>query len=168
MRGIGRLSFSVAGFLIILLACSPKDSDSIDSRIEALEDSVAALTDALGTSVDLKPEDESFSVLRMDIGSLALTLDTILPYGVGSQLMLTVANLTSAEIDGLAGTVWWGIPGADGTHEVAEQRSRPLLLSQSLPPGVWTRVTFALDSVPPDQIRFLRVAEVSATSLRLP
>jgi hypothetical protein len=151
-----------------LTACSPKDTASTDNRLEALEDSVTMLTEALRASVDLKPGDGSFSVLRLDVGSLAITLDSVRPSGSGSLLSLSVANLTSAEIDGLIGTMGWGVPLTDGTHAVDERRSRPLNLSQPLPPGSWTRISVALDSVPPDQIGFFRLGEASATSLRLP
>lgn len=151
-----------------LIACSPRDTASADDRLEALEDSVTVLKDALRATVDLKPGDGSFSVLRLDVGSLAITLDSVRSYSGGSILALSVANLTSAEIDGLVGTMGWGIPLSDGTHSVDERRSRPLNLSQPLPPGTWTRISIALDSVPPDQIGFLRLGEASATSLRLP
>lgn len=151
-----------------MAACLPKGAESAEARIEALEDSVTILTEALRPSVDLKPGDGSFSVVRLDVGSLAVSLDSVGPYGAGSLLTLSAANLASAEITGLVGTLGWGIPEADGTHAVDERRTRPLALSQGLPPGTWTRVTVTLDSVPPDQIRFIRLSEMSATGLKLP
>lgn len=158
------LPFGLATFI----ACSPKDTPSADQRIDALEDSVTTLAEALRATVDLKPGDGSFSVLRLDVGSLAISLDSVVSNGEGSLLALTVANLTSAEISGIVGTLGWGIPEADGTHSVDERHSRPLNLVQALPPGAWTRLSMTLDSVPPDHIHFLRLSEASASGIRLP
>lgn len=171
MRWPMRSHALIAVLLAVPVGCAPEDTeaeDAVQTRLEALEDSISALTEALGASVDLKPGDASFSLLRLDVGSLALVFDTLEPYGAGSRVGLNVGNLTSAQIDEINATVWWGILQADGTHAVAEQRSRSLTLTQALPPGAWTRVSFALDSVPPDQIRFLRISNASATSIRLP
>ncbi len=159
---------SVPLLLTALLGCLGKPDPNLDSRIEALEDSLAILTEAVAATVDLKPGDASFSVLRLDVGSLALNLDSVTPYGQGSLLGFSIANLTSAEIDGLAGTLWWGIPEADGTHPVDERRSHGLILSQPLPAGAWVDVMVSLESVPPQQIGFVRLSQVSATSIRVP
>lgn len=154
--------------LATFIACSPKDAPSTDARIDALEDSVTTLAEALRATVDLKPGDGSFSVLRLDVGSLAISLDSVIASGEGSLLALSVANLTSAEISGIVGTLGWGIPEADGTHSVDERHSRPLNLAQPLAPGAWTRLSLTLDSVPPDNIHFLRLSEASASGIRLP
>ena len=168
MRPLRTRLFPGALFLFTIAACSPPDDDSADERLEALEDSVVVLAEALNATVDLKPGEDAFSVLRMDVGSLAITLDTVAPYDLGSRLELMVGNLTSAQINQLVATIWWGIPQEDGLHAIAERRSRALTLAQPLPPGAWTRVSFALDSVPPEQIGFIRLSNASATSIQLP
>lgn len=168
MRPIILSGLLVTSTLSFLLACSPKAAGETADRIDALEDSVAILSEALGASVDLKPGDGSFSVLRIDVGSLALTFDSVVAVGAGSLVALSVANLSVAEIDGLVGTLWWGIPEEDGTHAVSERRSKLVNLTEPLAPGSWTRVAISLDAVSPDQIKFLRLSNASATSLKLP
>lgn len=148
------------------IACAPRSAD-LEARLEALEDSVALLSEAVAASVDLKPGDPSYSVLRLDVGSLAMDLESVIAFGAGTQVNLLIANLTSAEIDAIAGTLWWGLLSEDGTHLVDRRRSKLLTLTENLPPGVWTRVVFALDSVPPEEIGFLRLSRISATGLRL-
>ena len=150
-----------------ILGCQPQTDDATTDRLDALSDSLAALSDAVGAEVDLTPGDSAYAVLRIDIGSIAVTLDALAPYGSGSRVSMTLGNLTSAGIDGLAATVSWGIPSSDGENSVVQGHSRRVTLSKSLPPGAWTKVSFALDSVPPNQIGFLRLGEASATSIRL-
>ena len=151
----------------VILGCQPQGDDAAGTRLDALGDSLAALSTAVGAEVDLTPGDSAYSVLRIDIGSIAVTLDALAPYGSGSRISMTLGTPTSAGIDGLAATVSWGVPNAGGENSVAQGHSRRLTLAKSLPPGAWTKISFALDSVPPDQIGFLRLSEASATSIRL-
>jgi hypothetical protein len=166
MTRFARFALPLAMFVPIL-GCQPQGADAASDRLDALGDSLAALSTALGAEVDLTPGDSAYAVLRIDIGSVAVTLDALAPYGSGSRVTMTLGNLTSAGIDGLAATVSWGIPTSGGENTVPPGHSRRLTLSKSLPPGAWTKVSFALDSIPPDQIGFLRLAEASATSIRL-
>jgi uncharacterized protein DUF3251 len=167
MTTLLRLCLRAAILVPAILGCQPQTDGGASDRLVALGDSLAALSDAVGAEVDLTPGESAYSVLRIDIGSIAVTLDALAPYGSGSRVSMTLGNLTSAGIDGLAATVSWGLPSSAGEHSVVQGHSRRLTLSNSLPSGAWTKVSFALDSVPPDQIGFLRLGEASATSIRL-
>ena len=149
-----------------LLAC-PQGTDSAVDRVDALADSLAALSDAVGAQVDLTPGDSAYSVLRIDVGSIALTLDAIAPAGAGSRVTVSIGNLTSAVIDGLEATVSWGTGTADGSDAVIQGQSRRVSIAKPFPSGAWTQTSFVLDGVPPAQIGFLRIAEASATGIRL-
>lgn len=153
--------------LLPLSACDPGESEALEDRITALEDSLATLTEAIGASVDLRPGDGTYEVLRIHAGSLVLTLDSIVAAGTGSRISLRLGNLTSAEIDEVVGFVGWGVPEADGSHVVTERRSRQFTFDQVFAPGAWTAVTFVLDSVPPAAIGFLRFSDARATGIRL-
>jgi hypothetical protein len=151
-------------FLVALLA------SACDDRTEPIrtdEDANIAAEPERDSIVDLLPGEDRYKLAHIDIGALAISLDTIEASGDGSTVILQIGNTTGAGLEDLAATLQWGPLGSDGTPQTSPERTREVPLADSIPAGKWTRATFTLADVPPGELRFLRLTNTDYARLIL-
>lgn len=133
-----------------------KQQTSLNNAIKRFE-SVAYLT----------PGSDGYSVVKSDLGVLTISLKNVQPYANGSKVTLNFGNVVYANINGLKAKVEWGAVGKDGLPDNENARSREVTFSESLRPGTWTSVSVVLEAVPPNELGFVRVRDVTHTGINL-
>jgi hypothetical protein len=108
-----------------------------------------------------------YEVVRMDLGYLTVRLVSVEASGNGSRITLSVGNPTSATIVGAGATLDLGPLFPGGTPDIAHQQTRDVLFHEPLEPGAWNTIQFVLDGVPPSQVGFVRVRNVTNQLIRL-
>jgi outer membrane murein-binding lipoprotein Lpp len=183
-------AMTIAGVLV-LAGCNQasKDTNSTNNQVQLLEAKTAALQsqiDALQRTFEdekqrqavahlfdnadkvayLTPGSDGYSVLHYDLGTLTVQLADVEPYANGSKVILRFGNTMAAAVNGLKLTVDWGIV-TDQSPDNAHQHSKEMTFSEQLRSGAWTSVPVVLDSVPPAQLGFVRVHDVTHTGIVL-
>lgn len=171
-----RPALLVATLAVLLAACER-------SRVETLEREVAQLKEAFdkqqkefdadreavellldaGETVTLKPTDQTYDAIWHDLGAFAIALSEVTPTSSGSRVKLRLGNLASAPVNNIQAKVEWGQDPEESPAPYSERRS----LGRVLPPGVWSEVTLDLDGVPPPQLGYIRISELTIGSVSL-
>lgn len=136
--------------------------DQQQKEFEAERDAVGDLLDA-GETVTLKPADQSYDALWHDLGVFTIELEEVTPTERGSRVKLRVGNLLSAAVSNVEAKVEWGQDPDESPAPYSERRS----LGRVLPQGSWSDVTLDLDGVPPPQLGYIRISEVTIGSVSL-
>lgn len=176
----------LVALVLLGTACNNDKVSALEKRVAALEIENATLkssqadlkssisvlqTDKLLRDVSavayLTPGGEGYSTVQSDLGPLTVALDNIQPYANGARVTLRFGNLTSASINGLKATVQWGSVDEKGVPKSDGARSRDVTLSRSLNPGSWTTSAVVLDGVPPAELGFVRLRDVTHTGIAL-
>ena len=89
------------------------------------------------------------------------------PYANGSKVALQFGNLTSATINGAKAKIEWGSVDEKGSPKNEGARSREVTFEKSLSAAAWTTVPIVLEGVPPSELGFVRVREVSHRGISL-
>lgn len=188
--GIGRLPMdwvrlgAVLGLICLGGGCSDRDQVAslgkkvavLESQVKALKISVQSLEqeqslDRLMRDEDsivyLTPGSEGYSIVQADLGRLTVMLQDIQPYANGTRITLRFGNLTSATINGAKATMEWGSVDTKGHPKNDTARSRDVSFSQSLRAGAWTHVQVVLEGVPPAELGFVRVKNVTHAGISL-
>jgi hypothetical protein len=170
-------------FLVLLAAAavtgcvSDADHDALAARLDAAERSNRVLKQALAAlqqeldlangplTVQIRPGDEGYAALRIDLGTLLVNVGEVRADGAGSLVTLNFGNLTAARIQGLVATLEWG--RIDDIGQPAEGASREVRFDTSLAPGTWTAAAVRLDGVPPAQVGYLRLKSVRHRAVQL-
>lgn len=137
---------------------------------ETPEDPATVLSDAvarIGLSVDLRPGDPGFGLLNVGIGTLPVTLDSILPTEHGSLVFLNIGNPTTAELSRLEATLQWGPLDADSVPEISKDRSRTGLVADRLPAGEWRAAQVLLPGAPLAAVGVLRISQATVGNISL-
>lgn len=177
--------------LILISGCDKEQvAPELNNKIDAANTKLAALEEQIGNlkneideiktqkafddlvkAIDkyayLTPGDEGYSLIKFDLGILAVKLDDIKPYANGSKITLRIGNTFSATIDGLKATLEWGKVDDAGTPVNEKSKSKAVTLKESLPPGSWTRTSIVLDGVKPSELGFVRLKEINHRGIRL-
>lgn len=124
---------------------------------EAHFDSIAYLT----------PGSDGYSVIKTDLGYFTIQLSNVQAYANGSKVTLKFGNLTSAKINGTKGTVEWGRVAKDGSPDNDNERSKEFRVNEPLRPGAWTDTAIVLETIPPTELGFVRVKDLSHTGIIL-
>jgi hypothetical protein len=163
----------LAGILFLTVACTGDEVPAADNgstnadQLSDLENRLEALEQVISTSVDLIPGQDSYSVLKIDLGALPISLEEVRVAGDGSEIVLRIGNPTSAGIEDLDAKLYWGAMAADSTPIIDPVKSREIEISKVLAPGRWTTVTVSIPGVPPDAIGFVRLADASHRGIDL-
>lgn len=115
----------------------------------------------------LTPGDEGYSTLRYDLGVVTVKIIDVKPYANGSRISLQFGNLTSARVNGLKATLDWGKVNDKGFPENDLAKSREMSFNTPLAPGAWTVTQVVLEGVPPEELGFVRLKEVSHRGIGL-
>lgn len=167
-------------FLIALVAGCTKGDDArislleakvigLEKQVEQLQSRVklqSELTDWEGVAY-LTPGSDGYSVVKMDFGYLTVSLANIAPYANGSKVLLTFGNLTAATINGLKAKIEWGSVDAKGLPINDQAKTREIKLAESIFPGAWNKAAVVLEGVPPADLGFVRIRDVSHQGIRL-
>lgn len=168
---------------VLLAACNDGSQlkqieAKLDQRITELEAANKSLSDEIrdlrwevklgefDKYAFLKPGDAGYSALRHDLGIVTVEISDVKPYANGSKVKLKFGNLTSARIDGLKATLDWG-KLEKGMPENDKAKSREVTFSASLAPGAWTVTEVVLEGVPPTELGFVRLKDVSHRGIGL-
>lgn len=164
---------------------SPSDRAEVEAlaeRIKALEterDAMKASLDTLrGMAVKeafrrmseghatLSAADGGYSLVRADIGMLAMKIEDMAPYADGTKVTLSIGNPSNVTIRGLKTTIEWKDPDATETNSLAHE-SKVVTFSNDLRPGSWTKVDVVLPKVKPEQLSQLSFSDFSHGSISL-
>lgn len=115
----------------------------------------------------LQPGDTGYSTLRYDLGALTVQLADVSPYANGSKVSLRFGNPLASTVNGLKTTIDWGHTDEKGAPDNASAKSKEFTFTDSLRSGSWTTVSLVLEGVPPAELGFVRVKNVSHTGIQL-
>jgi hypothetical protein len=115
----------------------------------------------------LTPGAEGYSAVRFDLGVLTVQLADVKPYANGSKVTLRFGNTLSSSITGLKATVEWGKVDDKGAPDNDNAKSKDMTFVETLKGGAWTPISVVLDGIPPAQLGFVRVSNVSHTGIQL-
>lgn len=153
-----------------------KNVASLQTQISALKGQVSTLQNAndwrniveQGEGVAyLTPADDGYSAIKLPEGYITVALINVRPYANGRKITLRFGNPMAATLTGVRMTLDWGKTDAKGDADNAGEKTRDVTLLNPLFGGSWTQETFVLDSLPPSQLGFVRVRNVSHGGMEL-
>lgn len=115
----------------------------------------------------LTPGSDGYSAVKFDLGILTVQLADVKPYANGSKVTLKFGNVLSASIRGLKTTIDWGRVDAKGVPMNESAKSKEVTFIETLRAGAWTPVSIVLDGLPPNELGFVRVHDVTHTGINL-
>ena len=146
-----------------------KELASVAERVTKLEGKVQLheFMQGLENIAYLTPGDSGYNVVAFDLGKLTVSLEDVQPYANGSRVALQFGNLTAATVNGAKAKLEWGNVDKDGSPKNDTAKSREVTFEKSLSAGSWTTVAIVLEGVPPSELGFVRVKEVSHRGISL-
>lgn len=165
-----------------ILNSSNKQNDelkSIQAEIQTLKSELETIKqkqveydfDKLANDLDqiayLRPGDAGYSTIRYDLGVLTVQLVDIQPYANGSKVRFNFGNPLSSKVNGLKAKIEWGKTDENGTPINNSAKSKEVTFNEALRSGAWTETSLVLDDVPPSDLGFVRVKEVSHSGISL-
>lgn len=138
-----------------------------DLRKRQAQDEWTRFMDELKGVVYLRPGDDGYSVIHYDLGVLTVRLDDVSPYANGAKVRLRFGNPLASTVNGLRCTIEWGQVDENGSSIASTTKSKELSLSEEMRSGAWTDVQVVLESIPPEQLGFVRVKEITHSGIRL-
>jgi len=150
-------------------------SSALQSNIEAVKKDITEVKDKQSSiehvqerdrSAYLSPGSHGYSVIRFDLGLLAVRLASVKPYAKGSKVTLEIGNPLSVTIKRLNATVEWGKVDDKGVPLNEQTKSKEVTLKQSLQGGYITKVPLNLEGIPPKELGFVRIKEVNHEGIR--
>ena len=115
----------------------------------------------------LTPGSDGYSTIKYDLGVLTVQLADVQPYANGAKITLNFGNTLSASVNGLKMTMDWGKVDKEGKVINESSKSKEVVLSELLRSGAWMKFSVVLDGIPPSELGFVRVHNVTHTGIRL-
>lgn len=170
--------------LMLLSACSdPNALTDLEARVSALENASASSKETVKTlerevkfnelirdlnaSAYLQPSDQGYSTIRSDLGIMTIRLTDVKPYANGSRVSLQFGNISAAAINGLKAKIDWGRVDGEGMPMTDGERTREITFEKQLKASAWTNVPVILEGIPPTQLGYVRVSQVSHRGIEL-
>lgn len=163
-----KLKILLTGLIFIFpyLGCTPtankEDLDKIDLRISLLELQLNPYKTAY-----LTPGTDNYDIIDAGIGRLTISLDNVQPFANGSKVTLKIGNPTSATIDGVEADLEWGTVDKTGIPVNDTAKVKHVTFNEVLRAGAWTNVSCVLENTLPTELGFIRVKELSHSSIKL-
>ena len=190
LEALGKLAMSRCPFGVtlvlagMLLACDDKKqvtalekhATDLDTEVKALKTTIEALQrdrswDRLLRDVEstafLTPGTDGYATIATDLGRITVKLANVQPYANGTRVTLELGNPLNATIDGTKATIEWGSVDQKGSPKNDTARSREVKFAESLRPGAWTNVQIVLEGVPPNDLGFVRIKEMTHSGIKL-
>lgn len=149
---------------------------ALENKVASLENELADLkqtiefnqiVNGLDKVAYLTPGSDGYNLVHSDLGVLTVSIDNIVPYANGSKITLQFGNLSAATIDGLKAKLEWGSVDKNGMADNKNAKSRDVSFKESLISGGWTSSDVVLEGVPPQELGFVRLKDVSHSGVRL-
>lgn len=115
----------------------------------------------------LTPGDSGYSTIMFDIGVLTVKLEDVKAYANGSKIKIKFGNTLNASINGLKAKFEWGEFDSNGTVVNNPNNTKDVTFTEELRPGSWTSVSLVLDKVPPTELGFVRIRNVTHEGISL-
>ena len=125
------------------------------------------LHESLETIAFLTPGSGKYSIIKFDLGVLTVSIVNVVPYANGTKLTLRFGNTLASTINGLKCKIEYGKVDDKGVVLNETAKSKEVTFKEPLHPGRWTNVTVVLDGMPPAELGFVSVREVSHTGITL-
>ncbi len=148
----------------------------LEKEIEVLKSAIAELKQdrswdefvkSLESTAYLTPGAGGYSVIQCDLGRMTVQLNDVKPYANGSKITLRIGNLTTATVNGAKAKIEWGSVNEKGIPINESAKNRDFNFNKPLRPGTWNHVTVILEGVPPVQLGFVRIREMTHTGIVL-
>lgn len=145
------------------------DKDALVERLDQLEKTVQwnDFASTMDHIAYLTPGSAGYSQVRADIGVLTVDIADIKAYANGTKATLSFGNPLSATINGLKATIEYGKVDTKGAPDNKNEKKKEVTFSQSLRAGAWTKVEVVLEGLPPQDLGFVRVRDVTHTGISL-
>lgn len=170
--------------ILLLSACSdPKTLQDLETRIKELENASAVTKDKLQALEDdvkvnelfrdldsiayVRPSDQGYSTVRSDLGVMTIRLTDVKSYANGSRVILQFGNVSGATINGLKAKVDWGRVDENDRPKINGEKTREITFDKKLKASAWTNVPVILEGIPPAQLGYVRVSQVSHRGIEL-
>jgi hypothetical protein len=142
---------------------------ALEARVVALEgsNSFRDLMDEISGVAYLTPGGEGYSIVKVDVGYLTVSLENVQPYANGTRVTLQFGNPTAAMLTGAKATFEWGKANPKGLPDNDAAKSREVTFNESIAAGSWTKVNVVLDGVPASELGFVRVKAVTHSGMSL-
>lgn len=115
----------------------------------------------------LTPGSNGYSSIKFDLGVLTVQLADVKPYANGSKVTLKFGNTLAASINGLKATIDWGKVTEKGAAINESAKSKEVTFTETLRAASWTPASVVLDGLPPNELGFVRVHDVTHTGIQL-
>lgn len=175
---------SATAALFLLSACSdPKKLQDLETRIKELESASATtkykletlegdikfneFVRDLGSIAYLTPSDQGYSTVKSDLGVMTIRLTDVKSYANGSRVILQFGNVSGATINGLKAKVDWGRVDEKDRPKTNDEKTREITFDKKLKASAWTNVPVILEGIPPTQLGYVRVSQVSHRGIEL-
>jgi hypothetical protein len=166
--------------LVFLTGCSdPKAVEDLEARVKTLEDASSSTTVRLQSlEIDkmlrgfdeiafLRPSDQGYSTIKIDLGLMTVRLTDVKPYANGSRVTLQFGNISSATIEGLKAKVDWGRVNDEGVAVAEGEKTSEITFEKKFMGSSWTSVPIMLEGIPPAELGYVRVSNVSHSGIML-
>lgn len=146
-----------------------KEIQNMQAEMESMKVKIVVnrVLEDLEKNVYLTPGSDKYSIVKSDLGILTVSIENIVPYANGSKVTLQFGNLSSATIDGLKATLEWGAVDEKDLPDNEHAKSREISFNESLVSGAWTNSKVVLEGVPPQELGFVRLKNISHRGIRL-
>ncbi len=172
---------SVVVFLVLSLAlsaCAPdKRVDELQNAFGGLKSEVASLREevetlkrdqAKKTLASLSPAAQGFTTVQFDLGVMPVKLVNVVEYAGGSKVTLGFLNPLSYQLGGLKGNIAYVPRGPSGEPDVQNMKTKEFTMVKPLLPAIWRETTVILPGVPPSQLLYITLGDISTPSISAP
>lgn len=149
-----------------------QELDALKTEVEALkgkqsQDDLDRIFKTFDRAAFLQPGDTGYATVRYDLGVLTIELADVRSYANGSKVSLRFGNPLASTVNGLKTKIEWGHMDENGYPDNASAKSKDFTFTESLGSGAWTTIPVVLEGVPPSELGFVRVKDVTHTGIRL-
>jgi len=180
---------------ICLSACTPPSSppapqtepkaDALAARVAALEEKLEAVNQ--GSLQDIAriykletryheaqfdPSEPKFQRIDTNVGSFAVSVDDVSPFGDGVKVKISLGNLSSASASGVTLHLTYGprqVESEDPKVNLAwlnKLKSKDAEITERLLPGSWNPVSIVLPGIDPKEFGYISIS-MDATTISL-
>ena len=180
------------GCVMCLAACTPPSSPpapQAEPKADALAAKVAGLEERLETvskianradigvsslksrhqEAEIDPSDPKFQRIDIDVGSFALSVADVTPFGDGVKVKMKLGNLTSASVSDVTLHLTYGPrlgESDDFTAWSEKLKSKDAAILTTLLPGSWNPVSVVLPGIEPKNFGYISIS-MDATTIAL-
>ena len=115
----------------------------------------------------LRPGTDGYSIVHFDLGVLTVSFEDVSAFANGSKVTIIFGNPLSATIRGLNAEIEYGKINEDGSPDNENMKRKSVSFVESMSSGSWTNVSTVLEGIPPTELGFIRIKNISHKGIRL-